>query len=1050
MRTHVNAVLSLFFVTCLFVGCDESYVITSHTCVDGNCKDNDLDQSSNGDSGDDTGQAHSVTNCGASKINCTTIAGWKSGVCKNARCEVEQCQPGYCLDSLSGQCTSAQNNSTCGIDGGVCQSCNQEQVCTNGGCTKLCKGNVCNQTKDSGKTLVCKNDNTHCGANCQDCNTFTKNAVSGRCNIASGTCTVTQCDNGFHIYNNSCEKDDTNNCGVHSKVCSNIVAGWKHGECQNKQCKVTECQSGRHLTSQGVCEPDTDTETDTCCGITCQICGADSTCIDGLCQKECLAMNDPEIGKYATEHWDINHDGCISRSEAEAVTEIPEKAFYDNTSLNSLSDLEQFPNLKTIGNFAFSGCTGLTSVSLPQATYIGDSAFSGCTSIASIALPEATYIGDRAFEGRGVIEHDYYSEGAHQSGHPDYCHHCYESYYMSYEGITRETIENTSLSFVSLPKATYIGNEAFSGCTGLTSITLPQATYVGERAFIGGVIEHDYQTFDHITIDYDDMGDYGDYDDMGGEYIGSSTQVFPNGNGITRRIKENTGLTSIDLPKATYIGDEAFVGCTGLTSIDLPQATYIGNRAFVGDVEKVNNEYESVKVNYEENSSLRSVSLPQATSIGDSAFSVCTSLMSVDLPMVTEIGDSAFSGCTSLTSVDLPMVTEIGDSAFSGCTSLTFIDIPKVTSIGQEVFLGCTSLTSVDLPMVTEIGDSAFSGCTGLTFIDIPNVVSIGDSAFSGCTSLTSIDLPKVTSVGKEVFSDCTGLTSIDLPQVTSIGDRAFSGCTGLTSIDLPQVTSIGDRAFSGCTGLTSIDLPQVTSIGNSAFSGCTGLTSIDLPMATSIGDWAFSGCTGLTSIDLPMVTEFGFRAFVGCTGLTSIDIPNVASIGNSAFSGCTGLMSIDLPQVTSIGDRAFSGCTGLTSIDLPQVTSIGNWAFSRCTGLTSIDLPQVTSIGDSAFSGCTSLTSIDLPLVTSIGDWVFSNCTSLSSLALTSPDIIILTNESLDPWSYGSYVSETLSLDNVMLTLHKNKAVGGSSSPLCTSDTEWMGKTWKDIRFVQ
>ena len=86
-----------------------------------------------------------------------------------------------------------------------------------------------------------------------------------------------------------------------------------------------------------------------------------------------------------------------------------------------------------------------------------------------------------------------------------------------------------------------------------------------------------------------------------------------------------------------------------------------------------------------------------------------------------------------------------------------------------------------------------------------------------------------------------------------------------------------------------------------------------------------------------------------------------------------------------------------------------------------------------------TSLTSVSLPQATHIGSYAFSGCTSLSSLALTSPDKITLRDTCLE-----LYLDSELTLDKVTLTLHQNKAVGGSSLPLCTSATEWGGKTWK------
>ena len=54
-----------------------------------------------------------------------------------------------------------------------------------------------------------------------------------------------------------------------------------------------------------------------------------------------------------------------------------------------------------IGNYAFSDCSGLTSLILPSSvTEIGESAFEGCIRLASLTLPSSvTSIGKSAFEG---------------------------------------------------------------------------------------------------------------------------------------------------------------------------------------------------------------------------------------------------------------------------------------------------------------------------------------------------------------------------------------------------------------------------------------------------------------------------------------------------------------------------------------------------------------------------------------------------------------------------------------------------------------------------
>ncbi len=58
----------------------------------------------------------------------------------------------------------------------------------------------------------------------------------------------------------------------------------------------------------------------------------------------------------------------------------------------------------TIGSHAFDGCTGLTSVTLPNSlTTIGYEAFDGCSGLTSITLPNSvTTIGNYAFYGTNL------------------------------------------------------------------------------------------------------------------------------------------------------------------------------------------------------------------------------------------------------------------------------------------------------------------------------------------------------------------------------------------------------------------------------------------------------------------------------------------------------------------------------------------------------------------------------------------------------------------------------------------------------------------------
>ena len=549
------------------------------------------------------------------------------------------------------------------------------------------------------------------------------------------------------------------------------------------------------------------------------------------------------IGDYAF----YGCTGLTSVTIPNGVTSIGGSAFYGCTGLTSVTISD---SVTSIGSSAFYGCTGLTSVTIPDSvTSIGSSAFSGCTGLTSVTIPDSVTSIDYAFNG------------------------C--------TGLTSVTIPNSVTSI----------DYAFRGCTGLTSVTIPDSiTSIGEDAFRGC-----------------------------------------------------TGLTSVTIPNSvTSIGVDAFYGCTGLTSVTIPDSVTSIDAAFRGCT------------------GLTSVTIPDSVTSIDYAFEGCTGLTSVTIPdSVTSIGDSAFYYCSSLTSVTIPNgVTSIGSEAFRLCSSLTSVVIPdSVTSIGKSAFRGCTGLTSVTIPdSVTSIGESAFYGCSSLTSVTIPDsVTSICNFAFYGCSSLKSVTIPdSVTSIGDVAFCGCKNLTVYYLGDFIDWNNIALSGPSfegiilyfnnkKVTDLVIPEsVTNISSN-LRGVKSLTSVTIPDsVTNIGNYAFCDCTGLTSVTIPdSVTSIGDYAFRGCTGLTSVKIPdSVTSIGEAAFSGCTGLTSVKIPDSeTSIGDSAFYGCKNLKNVSIPEgVETIGDNAFYDCRKFTEITLPKsVKNVGSGAFWNCINLNKV-----------------------------------------------------------------------------------------------------------------
>ena len=388
-----------------------------------------------------------------------------------------------------------------------------------------------------------------------------------------------------------------------------------------------------------------------------------------------------------------------------------------------------------IGEYAFSRCYSLTSVTIPNSvTSIGDYAFYYCTSLTSVTIPDSvTSIGDYAFKNCSSLTN--------------------VTIPNSVTSIGEETFRYcSSLTSVTIPNSvTSIGDSAFSNCTSLTSVTIPNSvTSIGECAF------YECTSLTSVTIPNSVTS------------IGEET------------FRYCSSLTSVTIPDSvTSIGKSAFYECTSLTSVTIPDSvTEIGSEAF------------------DSCTSLTNVTIPDSvTSIGYGVFSDCTSLTSVTIPdSVTSIGGWAFSGCTSLTSVTIPdSVTSIGSDAFRDCTSLTSIAIPdSVTSIGRDAFRDCTSLTNVTIGNgVTSIGDEAFYGCSGRLTINskiIETDYTTKNSPSSNWlknSKFTELILgDNIEKIGKYAFYYCISLTSVTIGNsVTEIRGWAFYLCISLTSV---------------------------------------------------------------------------------------------------------------------------------------------------------------------------------------------------------------------------------------------------------------------------
>ena len=590
--------------------------------------------------------------------------------------------------------------------------------------------------------------------------------------------------------------------------------------------------------------------------------------------------------------WKLTNDGILSFSGSGAMfnwTSSEPAPWYPYRS--SVTQV-RLAKVTTVGDYAFRGCTKLSSASFPSdLTYLGVRAFAGCSSLAAVywAAPSYTNLTEipaACFSGCTALQ-----------------------------------------SFTVPKKCTVIGQAAFSGCDALTTVSFPEGsalTTVGKRAFYSCDNLKNISLPEGVTS----LGDEAFYNCKSLTSFPLPSTLTSLGEYCFSGCSAVTGVVTIPAGVAE-IPNRCFLNCSGFYKLELsPGTNQIGPYAFSGCSKLTQVDYDGFRAQWEQETTL--------DSSGNAA------LINAHFTWLFRTGTLSGDG-VHWSLYGGPGKLEIWGSGatpnWPGTPEaapwypyrdyIEIIDVHAgVTQIGAYAFANCASLTTVYLP-------ASLARIAGAAFF---NDLELADVWYSGSwverQAKLSIDTPNYPLESAQWhYTDIGGpVTGTDLSWLLD-EDGTLRIYWDEDSMDqgemaIPDYNDYRDTPWYQFGDGNGVIFPMITSI------------QVD-ELVTGIGDYAFSGLEELTDVQIASsVTHIGEGAFMGCGSLVSVTIPDtVETLGDNIFWGCGNLETATLPAgITEIPSGTFYGCEDLTTVYIPgTVESIGANAFSGCTSLTDI-----------------------------------------------------------------------------------------------------------------
>ena len=236
-------------------------------------------------------------------------------------------------------------------------------------------------------------------------------------------------------------------------------------------------------------------------------------------------------------------EGTGAMNNYSSTGEVPWYGY--ETSIKTVTIKE---GVTSIGDYAFWGCSNLTSIDIPKGVEsIGKYAFCGCNLIRITISTSVTSIGEAAFANNPNLAEIMVEQGNAHYDSRNNCNAIIE---------TANSLLVAGCAATLIPEGvTAIGYGAFAGTKGLSSIFIPKN--------VNTIRANAFQCCDNLTE----------------VNCAENSQLTSIG---VYAFSQCRSLTSINIPEGvTSIGAHAFMLCTSLTSIVIPESvTEIGGQAF--------------------------------------------------------------------------------------------------------------------------------------------------------------------------------------------------------------------------------------------------------------------------------------------------------------------------------------------------------------------------------------------------------------------------------------------------------------------------------------